>query len=97
MESIARYLNLTFESREIEGLKAGFKGPTKRKKPSKPDAASGKRKSKAATEEKPRKKERLRDRKNIGKRRVPSSVKAQEAGHAPLTRRAREDAKPDAD
>lgn len=99
MESIARYLNLTFETREIEGLKAGFKGPTKRKKPSKPAAASGKRKSKAtpATEEKPRKKERLRDRKNIGKRRVPSSVKAQEAGHAPLTRRAREDAKPDAD
>ncbi len=97
MESIARYLNLTFEPREIEGLKSNFKGPTKRKKPSKPAATSGKRKAAAAAEEKPRKKERLRDRKNIGKRRVPTSLKAQEAGHAPLTRRAREDAKPDAD
>jgi len=93
MESITRYLNLTFELREIPGLKANFKGPVKRKKPTKPAKTRNKCTSRALVGAKQRKKERLRDRKNIGKRRVPSSVKAQEAGHAPLTRHLREDAK----
>ncbi|SDY06987.1 Superfamily II DNA and RNA helicase [Allochromatium warmingii] len=98
MESITRYLNLTVEQRDITGLKASFKGPVKRKKPSKPTATSAKRKATAAVTEQPRKKERLRDRKNIGKRRVPASVQAQEAGHAPLTRRGRDvGGKPDED
>jgi hypothetical protein len=97
MESIARYLNLTFETRVIEGLKAKFKGPGKHKGSSKSASAKkGKSKTAAATEA-ARNKDRLRDRKNIGKRRAPSSVKAQEAGHAPLTRRARGDSKPDSD
>ncbi|MTW22877.1 DEAD/DEAH box helicase [Allochromatium palmeri] len=96
LESIARYLNLTFETRVIEGLKAKFKGPGKHKGSSKSSSAK-KSKSKAAAAATTRNKDRLRDRKNIGKRRRPSSAQAQEAGHAPLTRRAREDSKPDAD
>ncbi|MGQ9831666.1 MAG: helicase-related protein [Thermochromatium sp.] len=38
MESIARSLNLNLETRAIKGLEANFKGPTRRKKPSRPTA-----------------------------------------------------------
>ncbi|MBK1716292.1 DEAD/DEAH box helicase [Thiocystis violacea] len=86
MESITRYLNLSFETRAIEGLKAKFKGPTKRKGAAKSTAA-GKAKAAGSKTETPKKKERLRDRKNIGKRREPSSAPGMEAGHAPLVKR----------
>ena len=87
MESIVRYLNLAPEMQTIETLKGSFAGPAKRKgaakgaKARQADAASGKAK------DKPKTKDRLRDRKNIGKRRQPSSDRAVEAGHAPLSRK----------
>lgn len=91
VESIARYLNLTFEPRVIEGMKAKFKGSVKRKGPGKPAPAIRKVLASATKTPKPKVKERLRDRKNIGKRRQPASARAVEAGHAPLTRRGSKD------
>lgn len=86
MESIARYLNLAVEQRSIEGLAGSFKGPVKRKG-AKPSPAARKAKTAEKTE-KPKVKERLRDRKNIGKRRQPSTATSgTEAGHAPLAKR----------
>ncbi|MBK5964910.1 RNA helicase [Thiocystis minor] len=87
MESIVRYLNLTAETRAIEGLKAKFQGPTKRKGPGKPTPAMRKARAAADKPEAPKVKDRLRDRKNIGKRRVPTSTQGVEAGHAPLAKR----------
>ncbi len=78
MESIERYLNLSFEVRAIPGLKADFTGPTKRKGPSK-----GKPKSRAAVVAKPKEKVRERERKNIGKRRAPTGGVPIDAGFAP--------------
>ncbi len=90
LESIERYLNLALERRSIEGLKASFKGPIKRS-----GAKKGARKnaSKAvdAKAAAPKSKDRLRDRKNIGKRRRPKTIAGREvgveAGHAPLGKR----------
>lgn len=91
LESIERYLNLGLERRSIEGLKASYKGgPTKRsgakKGAKKPGATPAAAKS---TMTKP--KDRLRDRKNIGKRRKPKALVGAgtgvEAGHAPLGKR----------
>jgi len=84
MESISRYLNLTFEPRIIEGLKAKFSGQTKSTK--KPSPAARKKQASANKKDAPKVKNRLRDRKNIGNRRKPSGA-AVEAGHAPLTKR----------
>lgn len=79
MESIERYLALEFQTRAIPGLKANFSGPTKRKGPSK-----GKGKPKpVAVAAKPKEKVRERERKNIGKRRVPKTAGAADAGFAP--------------
>ncbi|MBN2886845.1 MAG: DEAD/DEAH box helicase [Chromatiaceae bacterium] len=82
LESIGRYLGLNFEWRAIEGLKARFKGPAKKKrKPVKDEKAVKK-------EAEPKRKDRLRDRKNIGKRRKPASdATSVEAGQSPLKRR----------
>jgi superfamily II DNA/RNA helicase len=78
MISIERYLELTFERRLIEGLEAKFKGPRKQKSSGK---ASGKKPPKPIKKEaKAKPKQRLRDRKNIGKRRKPSSDGADEGG-----------------
>jgi superfamily II DNA/RNA helicase len=76
MEGIARYLSLDIRQRTIKGLEARFSGVPKRAKPAaaKPKAAK--------TEPKP--KQRLRDRKNIGKRRKPSGSSAQPGGEAGL-------------
>ncbi len=92
MESIARYLNLSFESRAIEGLKAKFKGPGKRKGAGKPSPAARKLNAATGKKEAPKVKERLRDRKNIGKRRQPTGAQGVEAGHAPLGKRRTDDA-----
>ena len=81
MESIERYLGLEFQARAIPGLKAAFSGPGKPKGPRK--SASKSRAAPAA--DKPRVKERERDRKAIGKRRQPTT--AGEAGLTPLRKK----------
>ncbi|NCA71310.1 MAG: DEAD/DEAH box helicase [Sphingobacteriia bacterium] len=83
--SIERYLGLTVEPRVIEGLKASFNGPSKRPKGRATRPAGGK--TPAKKEAAPKSKNRLRDRKNIGKRRQPSGQAALEAGHSPPAKR----------
>ncbi|WP_242445499.1 helicase-related protein [Chromatium okenii] len=85
MESIVRYLNLSIETRAIEGLKAQFNGVVKGK--GKPSPAVRKARAAADKPAPPKVKERLRDRKNIGKRRQPSGVAGIPAGHTPLGKR----------
>lgn len=94
MTGIERYLKHEFERRTIRELAGKYRGPEKLKRSGK--AAGGKKRS-AADNDKAGKggtrkpKQRLRDRKNIGKRRKPSSNRAEdsarEAGHKPLTRK----------
>lgn len=91
MESIARYLNLEFTRRAIEGLKAAFKGPSKAKGPGK---GAADRKTKPTVKPKSEPKNRVRDRKNIGKRRQPSSAVTVEAGNSPPPRRRPSSEKP---
>ncbi|WP_295447714.1 DEAD/DEAH box helicase [uncultured Thiodictyon sp.] len=79
MESIERYLGLSFQARAIPGLKAKFSGPTKRKGPRKSPSKANKA---APATEKPKVKERERDRKAIGKRRKPTA--SAQAGLSPL-------------
>jgi ATP-dependent RNA helicase SrmB len=94
MESITRYLNLTFETRVLDGLKATFNGNVKSK--GKPSLAARKARAAADKPEAPKVKERLRDRKNIGKRRQPSQLRtaAVSTGHAPLAKRTVKPPKP---
>lgn len=76
MEGIARYLGLSLRVRTIEGLKASFQGKPKRK-------GSGKEKNPPAKKPAARVKDRARDRKNIGKRRKPSTQAGTESGFDP--------------
>jgi len=76
MEGIARYLGLSLRSRSIDGLKASFQGKPKRKGP-------GKEKNPPAKQLAARVKDRARDRKNIGKRRKPTTRAGTESGFAP--------------
>jgi superfamily II DNA/RNA helicase len=89
MDGIRRYLGLRAERRVIEGLKARFKGAPSRAKPGRkqrgPTNGSGRSVKPAKAAAKP--KQRLRDRKNIGKRRRPSSATGIDAGHEPPKRR----------
>ncbi len=89
-EGIERYLNLRVERRAIEGLKASFKGPSRRPGKRKPEGAA-ETAALGTKAETPKKKNRLRDRKSIGKRRQPTArVGAEagtEAGNAPLKKR----------
>jgi superfamily II DNA/RNA helicase len=98
MESIQRYLGLTIETRTIDGLEARFRGPVKSKKPrakpsgaKTPSAKRGAGRTQPPADDAPKPKNRLRDRKNIGKRRKPTSSTnagaTQEAGLAPPKRR----------
>jgi superfamily II DNA/RNA helicase len=73
MESIARYLNLNLETRAFAGLEARFAGPRRRKGEKRRAAAKAKA---GAGKAAPKTKDRHRDRKNIGKRRRPSSAAA---------------------
>jgi superfamily II DNA/RNA helicase len=83
MQSIERYLRLSFEPRSIEDLAASFQGPRKKKSSGKSTTAKG-RKEQPGDKTRPIKaKDRHRDRKNIGKRRKPSTVTAVETGFAP--------------
>lgn len=81
MEGIARYLALDLMPRELPGLAARFKGPAPHKGRPRPKAAPTKDKPVKA-----RAKDRVRDRKAIGKRRKPSAQVTVEAGHGPLKR-----------
>ena len=82
MISIQRYLSLELESRTLPGLKARFSGPKKQKSSGK---AAGPPKRKKPTA---KKKDRLRDRKNKGKRRRGTG--GGNDGFAPLTRKKRD-------
>jgi ATP-dependent RNA helicase SrmB len=86
MEGIQRYLHLDVKQRAIKGLEARFKGAPTRAKPGKRklDPAARAKAAKAAkraqTGNQPKPKDRARDRKNIGKRRKPTSEAATSAG-----------------
>jgi ATP-dependent RNA helicase SrmB len=94
LESIERYLNLDLERRSIEGLKAAFKGPVKRPGAKKAVKKIG-AKAAAAKAALPKPKQRLRDQKNIGKRRRPKLQAGVEAGHGTLGKRRPEPAEPE--
>lgn len=87
MASIERYLDQQFERRTIAGLAARYQGP-KRVKTSGKAVGSKKTKDKAkgksAGAAKPAK-QRLRDRKNIGKRRTPTTTAETPNGDGGLT------------
>ncbi len=83
VDGIARYLSVEFQVRRIKGLESRFQGPNRRKGPAKA-AQAAKAKSKADAKKAAAKpKDRLRDRKNIGKRRKPSAATGAEAGLSP--------------
>ncbi len=93
MIGIERYLGLAFERRALPGLKARYDGPKRQKRSGK---AVGAKKDRSApggvAAKKTRPKQRLRDRRNIGRRRAPAADRgAGEAGgndgFAPLTRK----------
>nr|WP_082117178.1 DEAD/DEAH box helicase [Sedimenticola thiotaurini] len=92
MSGIERYLKHEFERRLIKEIAGKYRGPKRLKTSGK--AAGGKKKTatdKPAKSGARKPKQRLRDRKNIGKRRKPSSnpgdSSPREAGHKPLTRK----------
>lgn len=90
MSSIGRYLQTRFEKRSIKELRGSWKGPEKVKSSGK---AVGSRKKKTGKKETGKKdadktRQRQRVKKNIGKRRKPSALKASgeavDAGFEPL-------------
>jgi superfamily II DNA/RNA helicase len=88
--SIERYLRQNFEPRSIDGLEAKFKGPKKLKASGKAAGkAAVKMREKKSTDGKVKVKERLRDKKNKGKRRAPtgSRIAATDDGLAPLRKK----------
>ncbi|WP_435684274.1 DEAD/DEAH box helicase [Sedimenticola selenatireducens] len=100
MTGIERYLKHEFERRTIQEIAGKYRGPKKLKNSGK--AAGGKKKSatdKAEKNQARKPKQRLRDQKNIGKRRKPSAGGTtdtpREAGHKPLTRKTVKPVKPD--
>ncbi len=70
MASIERYLKVRFERRAIDGLRGHYKGPKKVKASGK---AAGRKKKPGAKKKVDEGKKRLRDKKNIGKRRTPAA------------------------
>jgi len=82
MESIVRYLGLDIETRTLEGMEGKFKGPAKR--PGKTPLGRKSEPKAQRVKSAARPKDRHRDRKDKGKRRVPSGTgKGVEAGHGP--------------
>ena len=85
-QSIARYLNIQFEVLLVKGLEAKFKGKitsTNKKK-------AQSKKTKTGNREVPKAKQRLRNKKNIGKRRQPVAAKLsviENDGLSPLKRK----------
>jgi superfamily II DNA/RNA helicase len=73
MQSIERYLGVTFEPRTIAGLESRFKGPGKKSADKKKDKDKDKH-DKKEKREIPKAKQRHAYKKNIGKRRKPSGT-----------------------
>jgi len=89
MEGIARWLGLTLARRDISGIEARFRGDPGRAKSS-PGVKQKRPVVRAPAAKAPRSKNRLRDQKNIGKRRRPSAIgSGTPAGHEPPRRRIR--------
>jgi superfamily II DNA/RNA helicase len=88
MESIERYLRLSFARGAIKGLEARFKGPPKGKGKG-ARKSKAKAKAKAAEAEKTASKPKLKDRarKDVGKRRKPSATGGVDAGFNPPRRK----------
>lgn len=84
--SIERYLRMSFEKRSIKGLEGGYTGPKKLKASGKAAGSGKKKESKKKPVEKPKEKKRLRDQKQIGKRRAKPSM-VSEDGFAPLKKK----------
>ncbi len=85
MISIQRYLKLEFEQRSLPGLKAKYRGPRKSKSSGKAAGSKKKRDQNSA----PRKKDRVRNRKNAGKRKRDTDSAGND-GFAPLMRKPRD-------
>jgi ATP-dependent RNA helicase SrmB len=91
LEGIARWLGLTLARRDIAGLEARFRGEPGRTKRG-PGAKPKRTGARGSATKAPRDKNRLRDRKNIGKRRRPSGTASGiPAGDEPPRRRTRPD------
>lgn len=86
MSSIARYLGITFEEREIDSLKAKYKGPSRVKSSGK---AAGSKKKKPVEEKKKSVKPKKRRTRDIGKRRTPATAKPEleDGGFKPLKKK----------
>ncbi|KEA64717.1 ATP-dependent RNA helicase SrmB [Marinobacterium lacunae] len=84
--SIERYLKQTFEKRTIKGIEGGYTGPKKLKASGKAAGTGKKKESKKKPAEKPKVKKRLRDQKQVGKRRSkPTPIS--DDGFAPLKKK----------
>jgi ATP-dependent RNA helicase SrmB len=86
MQGIQRYLHLDIQQRVIDEWPAHFSGAPRRSK-SRKRQQGAMVKSKLAKQAQAKPKDRLRDRKNIGKRRKPSSRPGIESGFEPPKRR----------
>ncbi|MES9904961.1 MAG: DEAD/DEAH box helicase [Sedimenticola sp.] len=88
MTGIEHYLRVVFEHRTVKALKGSYNGPKKQKRAAK---ASSVKKGESEGKQRPGKiKKRLRDKKNIGKRRKPSGPGAEtvkEAGFTPIKKK----------
>ncbi len=82
MASIERYLRLEVERRVVPGLKAKFEGPRK---------AAGKKPERKTKSAAPKPKQRHRDLKNKGKRRVPTGARDTAPGDMPPPRKPRKE------
>ena len=89
MVSVERATQIRFEKTAVAGLTAAFKGPQKLKKSGKTAGAKKRNKTVTGEDNKPKAKKRLRDKKNIGKRRKPSenSVGKFGDGFSPLSKK----------
>jgi hypothetical protein len=94
MSSIEHYLHVKFERRAIKELAGTYKGPKKVKTSGKAAGTKKEKRSTKTTAVTPKPKQRLRDRKQIGNRRVPTGKNkeksfdsAQESGFQPLKKK----------
>lgn len=84
--AIERYLQLKFEPRTLKGLEGSYRGPKKVKSSGKAAGSRKKKDSRKQTAGKPKAKKRLRDRKEIGKRRAKPTPLSED-GFAPLKKK----------
>ena len=86
MAGIERYLRQRFEKRTIKALIGSYKGPKKLKSSGKAAKKKKTTHAKSTTKKTPANKQRLRDKKNTGKRRAPTQPST-DAGFQPPKRR----------